>query len=76
MFKMLFAVLLLSAFTGCAGVATQGAAVSDDIRDTAEFALCKGITVGSWVRAYGNSPERAKAWRTLCSQTVSETPAR
>lgn len=77
------AFVILAALGGCAsfnalqsGVADRGAAVSDEVRDTAEFALCKGITVGAWIRAYGNSPERAQAWRTLCSQSVVETPAK
>jgi len=66
---LLFTVLALT-LTGCAqfsslkgAIADRGAAVSDEARDTAEFVLCRGITVGAWLRAYGNEPEKAKAWQ-------------
>lgn len=75
--------ILALALAGCTGldtlqstVANGGAAAADEVKDTAEFALCRGITVGSWLRAYGNSADRAQAWRVLCSQAVSETPAK
>ena len=81
--KSLLAALAALALTACTGfniaqglIADKGSAVADEVRDTAEFALCRGITVGAWVRAYGASPDRAQAWRTLCSQQVSETPAK
>ena len=81
--RMIFAALAALALAGCTGfntaqslVSDKGAAIADEVRDTAEFALCKGITVGAWIRAYGASPDRAQAWRTLCSQAVGETPAK
>ena len=80
--KMLLAMLVL-ALAGCTGfntlqsaVAERGGTVADEVRDTAEFALCRGITVGAWLRAYGDSADKAQAWRVLCSQTVKETPAK
>ena len=79
MLKMSLAALAAIALTACIGlntVADKGALLSDEVREGAEFALCRGITVGAWVRAYASSPERAQAWRTLCSQTLSETPAK
>ncbi len=81
--RLLPAALAALALTACTGlntaqslIADKGSAAADEIRDTAEFAICRGITVGAWVRAYGTSPERAQAWRVLCSQTVGETPAK
>ena len=54
--------------------ADKGAAAVDTVRDDAEFVMCRGITVGSWIRRYGNSPKQAGAWRTLCGETLTETP--
>ena len=67
-------IILLMILSGCAVVAEKGAAISDDVRESAEFALCKGITVGAWVRAYGNSAERAQAWRVLCGIQIQQAP--
>jgi hypothetical protein len=73
--------LLILLLSGCTSfnalqsqVATQGAAAADEVRETAEFSLCRGITVGAWLRAYGSSKERAEAWRVLCSPKVEATP--
>jgi hypothetical protein len=69
-------VVLLS---GCAELQpqiTRAQNVADDVRESAEFTLCKGITVGAWVRAYGTIPEKAEAWRTLCNESAIETPAK
>ena len=52
----------------------KGAAVVDTLRDDAEFTLCKGITVGSWQRRFGDSAEAANAWRTLCSVQIKQAP--
>lgn len=78
--KILLAMFLI-ALPGCAGwnniqgtIADRGAAVSDEVRDSALFLLCKGITIGSWAREFGNDPKRADAWRTLCSATVTQNP--
>lgn len=80
--KYLIAIILI-ALPGCAplnavqsGIADRGAAISDEALQTSEFMLCRGITVGSWLRAYGDSAERAAAWRTLCSRQAKETPAK
>jgi hypothetical protein len=51
------------------------AGASDRLREDAEFFLCNGITVGSWRRAYGSDPEKADAWRRLCSINIKATPA-
>jgi hypothetical protein len=61
--------------TGCASnqVATMGAAINDEARTGAEFVLCQGISVGAWRRAYGDSQDRADAWRRLCAE-AKQTP--
>lgn len=61
---------------GSKAVAEEGAVVADEVRGTAEFTLCKAITIGAWVRAYGSDPVKAEAWRQLCSVMPKETPAK
>lgn len=72
-------ILLVSlVLTGCAvthRAAERGAELSDEMLSTAEFTLCRGITVGAWVRRYGNDRALANAWRTLCSEPVTQVPA-
>lgn len=79
---LLALVVLAVLLSGCASyvaVSRQGvdaaAAVADEARLAAEWQLCRAMTVGAWVRAYGNAPERARAWRTLCTEAIAETPA-
>ena len=57
-------------------VSVEGAKIADNVRDDAEFILCRGMTVGAWVRAYGASAEKAAAWRVLCATGNSQTPAK
>jgi len=75
------AALLVLLLTGCTSfntlqgqVAGRGAAAADEVRETAQWTLCSAISVGSWVRAYGSSKEKAEAWRTLCSTKADATP--
>lgn len=74
-------VVLAAVLTSCAQTdvaRTQAvdtlAGASDRAREDAELILCRGITVGAWVRAYGTDAERAAAWKTLCSNQVKATP--
>jgi hypothetical protein len=71
-------VLLFVLLSGCASVdsiADRGAAVSDEALQSAEFIMCRAITVGTWVRTYGNDPQKADAWRKLCTATpIAEMP--
>lgn len=61
--------------TGCTTVdlaqrqaAEAGARAADEVRETAEWTLCHGISVGAWRRAYAADPVKADGWRRLCSQ--------
>lgn len=72
---------LLFPLAGCAeftvakgAVATEAALIADEVRKSAEFTLCKTMTVGAWLRAYGQNPLKAEAWRKLCSEDVPEAP--
>lgn len=49
---------------------------ADELRETSEWALCRGISVGAWLRAYGQDANRAEAWRVLCSTQVGQIPAK
>jgi hypothetical protein len=77
----LSAILLILGMSGCAyldaarGLAVaRGEQVSDSARDNAEFMLCRGITVGAWLRRFGDSADLANAWRTLCSEQIKQAP--
>lgn len=66
-------VFVVASVTGCVNmdaaqsyVAHNGAKAADDVRETAEWTLCNGITVGAWRRAYANDPAKAVAWADLC----------
>ncbi len=57
---------------GQAAVREYGARAADDTRESAEWALCNGITVGAWRRAYGADPERARGWSQLCAPPAAQ----
>lgn len=78
----LFAILLAFALSGCAaldtykaGAANKAAGAMDGLRVDAEWTLCRAISVGAWLRAYGTVPAKAAAWRELCAEPVTEDPA-
>ena len=75
---MKFTVILLAVLeaSGCATIAGTGAAINDTLPADSEWALCKAVSVGSWLRAYGLDSKRAEAWRVLCGSPVNETPAK
>ena len=64
----IYALLLL--LSGCVGVPStvvdRGAEAMDKALIASEFVMCKGASVGSVQRRYGQSAELAAAWRTLC----------
>lgn len=68
-------VLLMLILSGCASldaaqsaIAGNGAKAADEMRETAEWTLCSGISVGAWRRAYAGDPGKADGWRRLCAQ--------
>ena len=53
----------------------KGAAAADQLLVDAEFVICRGVTVGSWVRRYGRDPALAGAWQILCgSEPLTNVP--
>jgi hypothetical protein len=74
-------VSLLGLMVGCAHVdgakteiVSRAADFSDQAAEDAVFVLCRAITVGTWRRKFGADPDRAVAWRALCSEPVTATP--
>jgi hypothetical protein len=75
--KILLAICLGIGLTGCGTLqpfAAKGADVYDQLRLGAEFTLCRAISVGAWVRAYGGNVEKAQAWRAICQEPIAELP--
>ncbi len=77
---ILLAILLLI-ITGCAELTVaksaatdRVAAAADEALASSELVLCRGITVGAWIRRYGNNPSLAGAWQTLCGTPITQTP--
>lgn len=61
--------LVVAALSGCSSTATfvdKASDYSDHSIAAAEFFICRGATVGSVMRNYGNSKEGMEAWRMLC----------
>lgn len=48
-------------------VKVRGAEIFDEGLENAEFFICHGASVGSVMRRYGSSQNKALAWRTLCT---------
>jgi len=71
-------VVLLAAtamiLSGCSTIATTLAGVEDRARETSEWTICRGISVGAWSRSYGQDPTKADAWRVLCSDPITNLP--
>lgn len=78
--KMMMMVLLVllqgcasyTAFTGI--VRTEGALVADKQMEATLFFLCKGVTVGAWVRRFGENKQSAEAWSVMCSNKSLAPP--
>lgn len=75
--KTILAVLALSLLAGCStlsGLVSKGAELNDAAVTTAETTLCRGISIGAWMRAYGSDANRAKAWKVLCDERIGALP--
>lgn len=69
--RYLFPLFLLLFVTGCqtAPVVQKVADVNDQSLESAELIMCKGASVGSVTRRYGNDVVLSRAWRDLCLDT-------
>lgn len=71
---LLLCTVLLSGCSSVPSLVQKSADTNDSLRQGAEFILCRGISVGAWIRAYGDNAIKAQAWRTICSEPVTELP--
>lgn len=71
---LLAALLALSGCSSLTNLVNAGAKVNDAAAESAEVTLCRGISIGAWIRSYGIDPEKAKAWRTLCDDKIGALP--
>ena len=49
-----------------AAAAQRGATVADTALENTEWLMCRAASVGSVVRRYGVSTDKADAWRAIC----------
>lgn len=80
-YRTVIAATIAFGLTACASpafkVAINEAATAADVElAAATFAMCRAITVGAWVRAYGADAAKAEAWRALCAAPVTQLPAK
>lgn len=72
MFKLVCVFLLISVVLFSSGCSTLGkivdvgGEVNDNALVTSEVTICRAASVGAVLRRY-NTPEKAKAWLTLCT---------
>jgi starvation-inducible outer membrane lipoprotein len=69
------ALLFLAGCQTLPAAVEAGARAHDGAVDAAETTLCRAISIGAWMRAYGGEPDKARAWRTLCEDRIKATPA-
>lgn len=75
--KTTLLVIALISLAGCGtltNLVQQGAKINDAAAESAEVTICRGISIGAWVRVYGSDPEKAKAWRVLCDDKIEVLP--
>lgn len=74
------AVLILAALltlSGCytlSGLVDAGAKANHAAAESAEIVLCRGMSVGEWIRRYAGDPAKAKAWKVICSDQIKAMP--
>lgn len=69
--KLIIAVILY--INGCAQFQTaidtainQAASVNHAQYQVAELILCRGISIGEWMRSIGPYPEKVDGWKAIC----------
>lgn len=76
--RMFLIALCAAVLAACAQtrgvVADRGAEAADAQLEATEWALCKSITVGAYVRRFDGYPEEREAYNKLC-WPGSDTPA-
>lgn len=73
----LIIVVALLTLAGCSTLGNfvdAGAKANDAAAVSAETTICRGISIGAWVRHYGNDADKAKAWKVLCNDQIKAMP--
>ena len=78
------ALVLVLALTGCSTVTKVNDLVVDNISSTnavvyqtAELIMCRGISIGEWMRSIAPYPEKVVGWRALCvGSKLPNTPVK
>ena len=73
----ILAILCAVALSGCSTLSPylqRAADAEDEARKGAEFTMCKAISIGAWVRAYGASSDKANAWKAICAPDLTQLP--
>ena len=81
--SIFFLCVLMAALSGCAqldivrtAIDVKGQETADRVLADAEFLMCRGVSVGAWVRRFGRDAALADAWKTICeSELTLTTPA-
>ena len=79
---IILAIIIVWFTAGCAqlgivrtAIDVKGQEAADRILADTEFVLCRGISVGAWVRRYGRDAALAEGWKTICgSDLLLTTP--
>lgn len=65
--------ICISVVSGCAQfqpaidtAISQAASVNHAQYQVAELILCRGMSIGEWMRSIGQYPEKVNGWRSLC----------
>lgn len=73
-------ILSFTALAGCAQfqpaidtVINQATSVNHAQYQVAELILCRGMSIGEWMRSIGQYPEKVNGWRSLCVGDVLPT---
>jgi len=74
--RIAIAILLSIYIAGCAQnqqiidtAVEQAASVNHAQYQVAELILCRGMSIGEWMRSIGPHPEKVSGWQALCVGT-------
>ena len=71
---ILFLPSCTSYYSGKAAALETGAKVADEALANAELVQCRIISIGAWMRRYGQNRELTAAWNTICIGQPIELP--
>lgn len=75
--RLIILAITLLFLSGCSTLdrmVSAGVEANDNALIAAEFTICKAASIGSIMRRYGVSEDKAKAWKELCTQDEEAVP--